>query len=128
MDRRQTPRADDPKLLGRRAAARARISLPATIDLIGGTASAKLLNLSSLGAMLAGADLPAAGHDVILKCGQLEIFGAVVWRDSGRCGITFDEPVDEKTVIRLRWDGDEAARRGVTPDVEQAAAAWALGV
>ena len=128
MERRQSRRVHDPLLLGRRAAARARISLPASIDVMAGRLDVTLLNLSRIGAMLAGPELPGPGNDVILKCGGIDVLGTVIWRGAGRCGVTFDELLDEREVVRLRWEGDETARTGVTRDTRQAAAEWALGI
>ena len=114
--------------MGRRAAARARISLPASLDFIAGRLDVTLRNLSRIGAMLEGPELPGTGNDVILKCGGIDVLGMVIWRGNGRCGITFDELLDEREVIRLRREGDEAARTGVTRETRQAAAEWALGI
>jgi len=114
--------------MGRRSAARARIFLPASIDVMAGRLDVTLLNLSRIGAMVEGPELPGPGNDVILKCGGIDVIGVVIWRGNGRCGITFDELLDEREVVRLRWEGDEAARTGVTPDTRRAAAEWALGI
>jgi PilZ domain len=126
-DRRRKPRITDPGLLGRRAAGRARIVLPASVETVHGRIRIALLNLSRTGAMVEAPGLPGVGNDVILKCGDIDALGIVVWSGNGRCGIEFDEQIDEHEVIRLRRAGDETARTGVTPEQRQAAEDWTHG-
>ena len=126
-DRRQTPRDTDVGLLGRRAASRARIALPASLETVGGRVAVSLLNLSRTGAMVAALTLPAVGQDVIVKCGTVDVLGIVIWVGSGRCGVQFDEPLDATDVICLRQEGDSFARTGITCEERQAAKDWVEG-
>jgi hypothetical protein len=86
-----------------------------------------LLNLSTTGAMLEGPALPAAGQDVVIKCGATDAFGAVIWSIHGRCGIRFDQPIDPVEVERHRLAGEYSASSGISPEENQAAWEWARG-
>src|SRR3712207_7738004 len=50
--------------------------------------------------MVEGVGLPGVGGDIILRCGDIDAFGVVVWSGNGRCGLEFDEPVDEAEIGR----------------------------
>ena len=113
--------------VGRRAAARARIALPASVETLNGIRTARLHNLSRTGAMVDGVGLPGVGSDIILRCGTIDALGVIVWAGNGRCGIEFDEPLDETEVARQRRIGEEAARSGVTPELRKAAEDWVNG-
>lgn len=127
-ERRSSARVDDPELRGRRAAPRARIGLRASTETLNGRGQAILLDISSAGAQLAGQGLPGVGKDVLLTCTKIEIFGTVLWADSGRCGVRFDEPLPGKTVALLRFTAAEAAQAGLSREDLQAAADWVSGL
>jgi len=77
---------------------RHRVMLSARLYTPDGAVSAVLLDLSQGGAMLAlPLPLPKGSHIVLVR-GSLEAHGAVVWTQGRRCGIAFDEPVDETIV------------------------------
>ena len=127
LDRRRQAGARQQQATTRRAAPRVRVALPAAADTVSGRKNVKLANLSRTGAMLEGPELPSVGHNVVLKSGDVDVFATVVWRTGERCGITFDRPVREEEVQRLRLAGEWSARTGVLPDVRQAAEDWAGG-
>lgn len=127
-DRRKAPRPDDPERRGRRADPRAHIELPATVDALSGHQRISLLDISLAGARLEGADLPAVGKDVILKCGEIDTFGTVIWAVAGRCGVQFDEPISTKELIALRHVAVAAEQSGITPEELQATADWVNGL
>jgi hypothetical protein len=127
-DRRKAPRPDDPELRGRRAAPRAYVVLPATVDALSGHQRISLLDVSRAGARLEGADLPAVGKDVILRCGGIDTLGTIVWTVGGRCGVQFDEPISTKELVALRNVAVAAERSGITPEELQAEADWMNGL
>lgn len=127
LQRRQVARPEDAHFLGRRAAPRVRIALPAYAQTVSGRKDVRLLDLSRTGAMLEGPSLPVTGQDVVIKCGGTDAFGVVVWARPERCGIRFDEPIPQEDVERQRLSGEFSARSGITPDQMQAAKAWATG-
>jgi len=53
----------------------------------------RVRNLSALGALVEGADLPPAGTALVLRRGALEAVGSVAWAESGKAGLAFGEPV-----------------------------------
>jgi hypothetical protein len=127
-DRRNAPRDDDPELRGRRGEPRAYLLLPASVEALNGCASVELLDVSRAGARLEGADLPAPGKDIVLRCGAIDSLGTVAWNIGGRCGVHFDEPISVQDLITLRNVAVAAERSGITPEELQAAADWANGL
>jgi hypothetical protein len=127
-DRRKAPRPNDPQLRGRRVEPRACIVLPATVDALSGRRRISLLDVSHSGARLEGPDLPAAGRDVILRCGEVDTFGMVIWTVPGRCGVQFDDPISTPELIALREVAVAAEQAGMTPEELQAAADWMNGL
>lgn len=113
-------------LTGRRATARVRLALPARIETIRGMQSVTLVNLSQTGAQVAAEEVPAAGSELVLMCGAIDVFATVKWSRDGRCGLRFDEPVGREELLSLRQEADAAAR---APDAAQwrAAREWAAG-
>jgi hypothetical protein len=102
--------------------------LRASLEMLSGRACAILSNLSCHGAQLEGHNLPAVGKDVVLACSDIEIFGSVIWCESSRCGIRFDDPIGNEQLYRVRRTAEEALRLGIDADEEQAAADWASGL
>lgn len=119
LNRRRRPRPEDPNLDGRRGAPRVRVALPAAAETVSGRKRVRLLNLSRTGAMLEGPNLPEVGQHVYLKSGAVDVFATVIWSSDGRCGITFDHPVREEQVQRLKLAGEWNARTGVNPNVQE---------
>ena len=119
--------ASDRHHLKRRAAERAKIALPASIQTLAGRKNVSLLNLSETGAMLEGEKLPGVGQDVVLKSGQLELLGIVAWAGNGRCGVTFDNPISREAVQQHWFEGLRTEKSGVTPEERAAAKDWATG-
>ncbi len=115
-----------PPVTGRRGAARARVALPATIETVNGTTRALLRNLSESGAMLEVAQLPTVGAEAVLRCGQLDCFGVIVWARLRWCGVVFDEAITLSDVISIRQASDGSAC-AVQKDLQDAARRWAEG-
>ena len=127
-ERRNAPRRNDPQLRGRRAQPRAPILLSGSVDAIAGRKRVSLLEVSLEGARLEGTDLPAAGRDVVLKCGPVDAFGAVIWATSTRRGVQFDRPISMQELLALRDASVSAEQAGITPDELQAIADWTNGL
>jgi hypothetical protein len=58
----------------------------------------RVRNISTVGALIDGADLPAEGATVSLQRGALQVGAAVAWRDRAQCGLRF-----ETEVIVANW-------------------------
>ena len=127
-ERRQSARAEDPELRGRRSNPRAVIGLRTTTEMLSGRSEATLLNLSAAGAQLKGEALPALGKDVLVRCGPMEVFGTVVWEEKHRCGIQFDEPITPKEVAELRRTAAAADYSTADGDEMRAAQDWLNGL
>jgi len=128
LDRRNAARREDPQLRGRRAQGRASILLGGSLEAINGRERIDLLEVSLAGARIKGRNLPEVGRNVILKCGQIDAFGTIVWASSNRRGIAFDEPISTAALIALRVASVSAERTGTTPEERQAMADWANGL
>jgi hypothetical protein len=115
-----------PPVTGRRGAARARVALPATIETVNGTTRALLRNLSESGAMLEVAQLPTLGADAVVRCGQLDCFGVIVWARLRWCGVMFDEAIKISDVISIRQTSERSAG-AAQRDLRDAARRWAEG-
>jgi hypothetical protein len=72
-----------------------------------------ITDVSSRGAKLLGRDFPAAGAEVLVTAGAIDLFATIAWRKSNECGVTFDEPVAEALVARLKDEGRWARVMGV---------------
>lgn len=95
----------------RRRAERAAVSLPVLIHAGGRQHIAKLLNLSSTGAMVeTGAPL-ACGGRLVLSCGTIEADATVVWNGQRTFGIRFLAPVRDAVVEQQLCRSQAAAGR-----------------
>ena len=126
-DRRGESRVDDSERRGRRALPRAQVVLPAVVDSLHGCRHIRLIEVSKLGARLEGTLLPGAGKDVVLRCGDVEAFGRVVWATVNRCGIQFDEEIRGRELVALRHLADSAGSSHLTDEEREALADWMNG-
>jgi hypothetical protein len=83
-----------------RAAARSNVFLTGVLDHDGRTYPVRVRNISRLGALLEGKDLPAVGLDVCLRRGHLFARGEIAWNDGDWRGIRFTQEVDVPCWIR----------------------------
>lgn len=127
-ERRKRARRNDPLRRGRRGDPRADIVLPASIDALSGRRRINLLDISSLGACLEGANLPTIGREVILKCGSIDAFGTVAWVQGARCGVRFDQPINAGTLMALRRVASATREQGQTAEELHAIADWMNGL
>ncbi len=54
----------------------------------------RIRDLSSGGARIEGAELPAIGTDVMLKRGEADVFGEIAWISGNQAGVEFEEELD----------------------------------
>lgn len=111
-------RTDGPT--GRRRALRERMNLPVSLYSVEQTRVSLLADVSQIGCRLHGMALPEIGQDVLLKAGDVELFGRIVWKADGERGVKFDEPISKTELERLREVlsrhlGLEAPRADIIP-------------
>jgi hypothetical protein len=88
--------------VGRRAAARLRLSIPARLMTLAETRMCVLLDLSCSGARI-GLETPLArGAEAFVAFADLEVFGSVVHRGPGLNGIEFDCALTHEEVLATR--------------------------
>ncbi len=100
--------------VGRRNAARLRLSLPARFQSIEDTHKAILLNISRTGALIAILKAVREGEGGILECGPLKVFAIVARSDYSINALEFEEPLSEQEVLDIRRyyeDFEERERR-----------------
>jgi len=92
--------------IGRRAAARLRLSIPARLLTIQGIHDCILLDLSRTGARIGLAKPLPVGTDGFIKVGPVEVFGEVVRHEIGRGGginaVRFDDHLAPDDVLAVR--------------------------
>jgi hypothetical protein len=88
--------------IGRRAAPRLRLSIPARITTLFSIKRCVLIDLSQSGAQI-GIERPMpVGEPVMLKVADLEQFGEVVRGGPGTNGIAFDDRLSHEDVLDIR--------------------------
>ena len=91
-----------PTNIGRRAAPRLRLSLPARLVAVDRVHSCVLLNLSRSGAQVAIHDAMAIGEGAMLQCGDIDHFVIVARQEPGLNGLQFDEEISDDLVLDIR--------------------------
>lgn len=97
--------AEDPNALarcGRRASPRLRLRLPALMITLDGQGPAVLENISATGARIQSRFALHQGSSCVLRMPGLELFADVAWCAHGRCGLTFEHPLSQAELLRLR--------------------------
>lgn len=113
------PMPDAPEMqIGRRAAPRARVHLPVTLLTTNQGIPAMLENISGGGARVRLHETPRVGSNAFLRFASLEIFCSVVWIRNGRCGLIFEDAIDDATLVAIRRYSDQyvAEVRAQAPD------------
>jgi hypothetical protein len=87
---------------GRRRAVRERVNIAVSLFSIDQSRVALLADVSQSGCRLSGMGLPGIGDDILLKVGELELFGEIVWKDGAERGVQFEEPISEHDLEALR--------------------------
>jgi len=127
VDPKPQPSIGPATTIGRRAAPRLRLSLPAQLIAIEKAHTCILLNLSRTGAQVAILDAMREGEGGILRCGIINQFAIVTRTDFGLNALEFDEPLTDAIVLETRRDHEtfeerekraliETARKWVTGD------------
>lgn len=88
--------------VGRRAAPRLRLSLPARFVAVEDTHKAILLNVSCTGAQIALLNCVRLGESGFLECGKLKKFAVVTRSEFSINAMEFEEPLSEQTVLDIR--------------------------
>lgn len=112
--------------VGRRNSARARMSLPVKLMFADQTCTCILENMSTGGARLHVERAPRIGAGAFLQCADIELFCTVIWTAGHKCGVNFDIPIDNGTVIAVRAFADNYARLAKA-DMQRDAALWVRG-
>lgn len=105
---------------GRRHAVRERMDLAVSLYAVDQSRVALLADISQDGCRLHGMCLPGVGQDVLLKAGDVELFGHVVWKGEDERGVKFDQAITEAELDNLRQLlarqlGQESVCRDVIP-------------
>jgi hypothetical protein len=98
---------------GRRKALRDKVVLAASALSLESSAAVVVTDVSSKGAKLLGKELPPRGANVLISVGDLEFFANVAWASRDECGVTFETPLDNDTVERIKRDGRWSKVMGV---------------
>lgn len=113
--------------VGRRAAPRLRLSLPARFISVENTHKAILLNLSRTGALIAILSSIREGEGGILECGKLSAFCVVARSEFSLNAVQFEEPLGEDEVLDIRRYYEEFEERERRLLIETARQ-WVTGV
>ena len=113
---------------GRRAAAREPVLLTAALLTVGCSRPVILLDVSKTGTHIEVHDEMRVGQEVWLKVAQLEIFGTIVWVDGGKCGVAFDEAIDDVEVTLLRASSSTALNGDMPAEQRLAGDDWSSGL
>jgi len=101
--------------VGRRAAARLRLAIPARFVSVTATQACILLDISRSGARIALASPAPSRKSGYIEVGRLELFGTIVrcerLGDGGLNAVAFDEPIGEAEVLAIRRFGEDFALR-----------------
>ena len=83
-----------------RQSVRKPVLLSATLEADGTRTPVKLRNLSELGALIEGANLPGAGTMALFERGALRVGATVAWAGDGVAGIKFERLLNASEVLR----------------------------
>ncbi|HMS19083.1 PilZ domain-containing protein [uncultured Sphingorhabdus sp.] len=89
--------------LGKRSVARLTIELDAGFVLPERTARCTLENVSRNGCRLRTIEPPRIGATILVRVERIEALGSVSWVKGERCGVAFEEPLDTRSLERIRW-------------------------
>jgi len=119
-------RTDIENSVGRRTDARLRLMLPASLRLPVSKEQCWLENISRSGALVRIEDLPVLGSTAIFKFMHLTLWCTVIWAEEEWCGLQFDEPLPNETVIRFRSVFDNYSEHEQAHN-ESVARSWVSG-
>jgi hypothetical protein len=102
---------------GRRKALREEVVLAASALSLESSRAVVVTDVSGTGAKLIGRELPPQSTSVLISVGDVELFATVIWAGRGECGVTFDTPLDEGLVKRIKSEARWSKVMGVpSPD------------
>ena len=117
--------------IGRCAAPRLRLSLPARIVTISESRRCILIDLSRTGAQVGLEDPLREGTDIFLQIASLDQFGTVLRRArglrGGLNGIEFEEPLSDEDVIAMRHYA-ESFQNETNRALRREVQAWVTGL
>jgi hypothetical protein len=90
---------------GHRKEHRERVALAASATTLAGSRAVAISDLGRSGAKLSGRTLPQDGTQVLLKVGDIELLGDMIWRGEHDCGMTFDEPLTDEQLAQIKEQG-----------------------
>lgn len=96
-----------PEKIGRRSAARLRLSAPAKLQTTLHTFDCMLVNISQTGARIAIERPLEVGEFAILKCAQLEEYADIVRSGFGHNGLRFDQPLSQEQILAIRAHSED---------------------
>ena len=112
----------------RRRAPRASVLLPASVVTMSAYQYLEVLNLSPTGAKLRGSPHPDIGKTAMFRLEGFQMLCRVVWAKGDLCGVRFDELIPPRVLAHLREAGNTAKLGMLTPDEQQAAEEWTVGL
>lgn len=112
--------------IGRRAAPRLRLSIPARLVTVSETRRCVLLDVSRSGAQISLAKPLAEGEAGFLRFANTEVFASVIRVSTGLNGVEFDVPMTDEDVLAIRRFAEdyEADERSA---LRNEARAWVMG-
>src|SRR3954467_14655742 len=84
----------------RRRSSRAKVLLVASLDLPDRSQAVKLRNLSEEGALVEGGGSLGVNWELVFRRNAPAVSGRVIWVRGELAGISFNEPLDRKVVLR----------------------------
>ena len=72
----------------------------ATIVLDGKTLAVTVRDISSIGVMIEGAELPGVGRSMVFKAIEVSVEARTMWSRDGACGLEFRQEVNPLEIVR----------------------------
>ena len=121
---------DDPIVIGRRGAARLRLSLPARLQTMTDTRRCILLDLSQTGAKIGLEEPLRGGASAILELHGIDQFGTIVRQSKGGNGgingLEFEAPLTRSDVLAVRQFAETFEEREMQA-LRSEVRAWVMG-
>ncbi|MEM1196976.1 MAG: PilZ domain-containing protein [Pseudomonadota bacterium] len=112
--------------VGRRRAARLRLSIPARLITVSETRRCVLLDVSRNGAQIGLRKPLEEGEAGLLQFSRFETFGCAVHQDRGLNGLEFDVELSDADVLEIRGYAENYAA-DKRADLMNEARAWVMG-
>ena len=91
---------DESSITQNRRQRRSNVLLTAVLEYNGRSVDVRLRNLSAQGALIESENLPAEGHAICFRKGDLCVAGKIVWVSNKRAGIHFDDALSPEALLR----------------------------